>query len=64
MIKEGEELAAIHDNVTIKCPLTIDGLKAIRHLSEAGRATNATLVFLPVRPFWLQRQEPPLSVPL
>ena len=47
MIKEGEELAAIHDNVTIKCPLTIDGLKAIRHLSEAGRATNATLVFSP-----------------
>jgi len=47
MIKEGEALAAIHDNVVVKCPLTIDGLKAIRHLSEVGIATNATLVFSP-----------------
>ncbi|KZK74873.1 MAG: fructose-6-phosphate aldolase [Pelodictyon luteolum] len=47
MIREGEELAAIHHNVVVKCPLTIDGLKAIRSLSEKGIRTNATLVFSP-----------------
>ena len=45
MIAEGEELAAIHENVVIKCPLTINGLKAISHFSEKGIRTNATLVF-------------------
>ncbi|NTV91923.1 MAG: fructose-6-phosphate aldolase [Chlorobiaceae bacterium] len=47
MIAEGEALAAIHENVVVKCPLTIDGLKAIRHFSEKGIRTNATLVFSP-----------------
>jgi transaldolase len=47
MIAEGEDLAAIHENVVVKCPLTIDGLKAIRHFSEQGIRTNATLVFSP-----------------
>ncbi|NTU98019.1 MAG: fructose-6-phosphate aldolase [Chlorobiaceae bacterium] len=47
MIVEGEELADIHENVVIKCPLTIDGLKAIRHFSDHGIRTNATLVFSP-----------------
>ena len=47
MIVEGEELAAIHENVVIKCPLTINGLKAISHFSEQGIRTNATLVFSP-----------------
>ncbi len=47
MIVEGEDLAAIHENVVVKCPLTIDGLKAIRHFSEQGIRTNATLVFSP-----------------
>ncbi|NTV98107.1 MAG: fructose-6-phosphate aldolase, partial [Chlorobiaceae bacterium] len=47
MIVEGEELANIHENVVIKCPLTIDGLKAIRHFSDHGIRTNATLVFSP-----------------
>ncbi|MEI7824679.1 MAG: fructose-6-phosphate aldolase [Chlorobiaceae bacterium] len=45
MIAEGEELAAIHENVVVKCPLTINGLKAISHFSEQGIRTNATLVF-------------------
>ncbi|MGI5911331.1 MAG: fructose-6-phosphate aldolase [Syntrophomonadaceae bacterium] len=45
MIKEGEELAAIHPNVVIKIPLTFDGLKAIHAFSQKGIATNATLVF-------------------
>ena len=45
MIAEGEELAAIHENVVVKCPLTINGLKAISHFSDQGIRTNATLVF-------------------
>ncbi|MEI6847873.1 MAG: fructose-6-phosphate aldolase [Chlorobiaceae bacterium] len=47
MIAEGEDLAAIHENVVIKCPLTIAGLQAIKHFSEQGISTNATLVFSP-----------------
>jgi transaldolase len=47
MIAEGRDLAAIQDNVVVKCPLTIDGLKAIRQLSGEGIKTNATLVFSP-----------------
>jgi transaldolase len=45
MIAQGEDLAAIHDNVVVKCPLTVDGLKAIKHFSSQGIKTNATLVF-------------------
>ncbi len=47
MVSQGEELAAIHDNVVVKCPLTQDGLKAMRHLSGNGIRINATLVFSP-----------------
>lgn len=47
MIAQGEDLAAIHSNVVVKCPLTVDGLKAIRHFSQHGIRTNATLVFSP-----------------
>ncbi len=47
MIVEGEELAAIHENVVVKCPLTMDGIKAIKHFSAKGIRTNATLVFSP-----------------
>jgi transaldolase len=47
MIVEGEDLASIHENVVIKCPLTLEGLKAIRHFSDNGIRTNATLVFSP-----------------
>ncbi|MEI8032417.1 MAG: fructose-6-phosphate aldolase [Chlorobiaceae bacterium] len=47
MIAEGEDLAAIDENVVIKCPLTLDGLKAIKHFSSQGIPTNATLVFSP-----------------
>ena len=47
MIAQGEDLAAIHENVVVKCPLTVDGLRAIRHFSQNGISTNATLVFSP-----------------
>ena len=49
MIVQGEDLAAIHKNVVVKCPLTVDGLKAIRHFSQNGIKTNATLVFSPTQ---------------
>ena len=49
MIAQGEELAAIHKNIVVKCPLTVDGLKAIRHFSQNGIKTNATLVFSPTQ---------------
>jgi transaldolase len=49
MIAQGEELAAIHSNVVVKCPLTVEGLKAIKHFSSNGIKTNATLVFSPTQ---------------
>ncbi|MBT9385037.1 fructose-6-phosphate aldolase [Pseudooceanicola sp. CBS1P-1] len=45
MIAEGESLAQIADNVVIKLPLTLDGLKACRHFAGQGIATNVTLCF-------------------
>lgn len=45
MMREGEKLATIAKNVTIKVPLTNDGLKACRALSKAGHKVNVTLCF-------------------
>ncbi|OIK16148.1 fructose-6-phosphate aldolase [Bacillus sp. MUM 116] len=45
MIREGKELAAIAPNVTIKVPMTPDGLKACHAFSKAGIKTNVTLIF-------------------
>tara|TARA_R110000868_G_scaffold64724_4_gene194339 strand:+ start:15179 stop:15829 length:651 start_codon:yes stop_codon:yes gene_type:complete len=45
MLTEGRRLAAIASNVTVKLPLTWDGLKACRALSDEGIATNVTLCF-------------------
>ncbi len=45
MIKEGKALAAIADNVVVKLPLTVDGLKACYALTEDGIDTNVTLCF-------------------
>ena len=45
MIKEGEELAALHPQITIKIPMIKDGIKAIKYFSEKGYKTNCTLVF-------------------
>ncbi|MCG8345641.1 MAG: fructose-6-phosphate aldolase [Chlorobiales bacterium] len=49
MIAQGEDLASIDDNVVVKCPLTLEGLKAMRHLSGSGIRINATLVFSPAQ---------------
>ncbi len=45
MVKEGRELAKIAPNVVIKCPLTLDGLKATRIFREEGTKVNVTLCF-------------------
>jgi transaldolase len=49
MLKEARHLAKIHDNIVVKVPLTVDGLKATRRLSEEGIKTNVTLVFSPLQ---------------
>ncbi len=45
MVKEAEELAKIGDNIAVKIPMTIDGLKAVKTLSDIGIKTNVTLIF-------------------
>lgn len=45
MLKEGREYAKIASNVVIKCPLTLDGLKATRIFREEGTKVNVTLCF-------------------
>ena len=45
MLKEGRELAKIHDNINIKVPMTAEGLKAVKEFSARGIKTNVTLVF-------------------
>jgi transaldolase len=45
MLREGREYARIAPNVVVKCPLTSDGLKATRQLTEEGIRVNVTLCF-------------------
>ena len=45
MLREGRELAAIAPNVVVKCPLTMDGLKATRAFRAEGTKVNVTLCF-------------------
>ena len=45
MIKEGREIAAIHPNMVVKIPMTVEGLKAVKVLSGEGIKTNVTLIF-------------------
>lgn len=45
MIKEGREIAAIHPNMIVKIPMTMEGLKAVKVLTKEGIKTNVTLIF-------------------
>ena len=47
MLKEGQKLAALAPNITVKVPLTPDGLKTCKTLSDAGTMVNVTLCFSP-----------------
>ena len=49
IIKEGKELAKLHRNIVLKIPLTTDGLKATRVLSNEGCNINVTLCFSPAQ---------------
>ncbi|MCG6893782.1 MAG: fructose-6-phosphate aldolase, partial [Desulfobacteraceae bacterium] len=49
MLEEARKLAAIHPNIVVKIPMTVDGLKATRQLSEEDIKTNVTLVFSPLQ---------------
>ena len=49
MVGEARELAKIHDNIVVKIPMTIDGLKAVRATAGEGIHTNVTLVFSPLQ---------------
>lgn len=45
MIREGEELAALHPQIVVKVPCTTEGIKAIKYFSDKGIRTNCTLIF-------------------
>jgi len=45
MVKEARGLVKIADNIAIKIPMTVEGLKAVKTLSDEGIKTNVTLVF-------------------
>ena len=45
MIAEGREIAKIHPNMVVKIPMTVEGLKACKALSDEGIKTNVTLIF-------------------
>lgn len=45
MIKEGEELADLHEQIVVKLPMTKDGVKAAKYFADRGIKTNVTLVF-------------------
>ncbi len=49
MIKEGKKLAQIAGNVAVKVPLTPDGLKVCKELTDAGTMVNVTLCFSPAQ---------------
>jgi transaldolase len=45
MVKEGEELAGLHDQIVVKLPMIKEGVKAAKYFSDKGIKTNLTLVF-------------------
>lgn len=49
MIAEAQKLSDLHENIVVKIPLIMDGLKAVRWCSEKGIDTNVTLCFSPLQ---------------
>jgi transaldolase len=49
MLEEGRKWAAFHKNIVVKCPCTVDGLKATKILSSEGTRVNVTLIFSPAQ---------------
>ena len=49
MLAEAHKLVKIADNIVVKIPMTVDGLKAVRKLANEGIKTNVTLIFSPLQ---------------
>jgi transaldolase len=49
MVKEGTEIAKLHQNIVVKIPMTKEGLKAVKALNSDGIRTNVTLVFTAIQ---------------
>jgi len=49
MVSEARELARIADNICVKIPMTVEGLKAVKTLTDEGIKTNVTLIFSPLQ---------------
>ena len=49
MLAEGRKLAALHDNIVIKVPMIVEGLKAVKQFAAEDIKTNVTLVFSPAQ---------------
>jgi len=47
MVREGEELAELHEQIVVKVPMIKEGVKALKYFSDKGIRTNCTLVFSP-----------------
>lgn len=45
IIREGEQLADLHDQIVVKVPMIREGIKAIKYFSDKGIRTNCTLIF-------------------
>jgi transaldolase len=49
MMEEARRWAGVHENVVVKIPMTVDGLKAVKSLRDEGIRTNVTLIFSPLQ---------------
>ena len=49
MVKEGQKFAKIADNINVKVPVTLEGLKALKIFTSEGIKTNTTLIFQPMQ---------------
>ncbi len=49
MVSEGRHWASVHKNIVVKCPCTLEGLKATKVLSGEGIRVNMTLIFSPTQ---------------
>jgi transaldolase len=49
MLSEGRHWAALHKNIVVKCPCTVEGLKATKLLAAEGKRVNMTLIFSPMQ---------------
>jgi transaldolase len=49
MLAEARDLAKLHENIVVKIPMNMDGLRAVRQLSEEEIRTNVTLIFSPIQ---------------